>query len=198
MHTVDYNTNNFTAWWTESIHTYIFENCESLVELTLPIGMQMIDVHTFSGCTNLKKVKFLDTKVQFRAAGSGTSSQIFYGCKNLETVEFAEGTEEIKCFHYNTNWRDGEFGVRYDLTQYIGYLFANCTSLKYVGVPNAQGVIEENTLPGYTGNIHSYMFADTAIENFTLPSTTQTIAGWAFIGCKEISEIEFPASLTTI
>ena len=194
---VDYIKSTYATYYTEYLYTSIFKGCESLEEIELPMGWQVVDILTFSGCVNLKKVTFKDPTVHFRAALSGAKSQVFYDCTSLETVEFAEGAS-VECFHYNSNWRLGDFGMRYDLYDYIGGLFASCSSLKYVGIPNAQGVIEENSLPGCTGNIHNRMFGGTAIENFTVPATATVIDQFAFIGCLELGNIVIPNTVTKI
>ena len=205
-HSVEYITGLEADTWPNDgyqirnyYYAYLFQGCESLEEITLPMGMQTLDVYTFGGCTSLKKVTFKDPIVQFRACLTDTDSQIFYNCTSLETVEFAEGTT-VNCYNLGAVW-NGALGYRtvtlnYNASEVAG-LFSNCSSLKYVGIPNAEGKIEENTLPGYN-KVHNSMLRGTAIENFTIPEGLTEISAWAFAGCRQLRYIDIPSTVTTI
>lgn len=181
------------ASWAAYFTFNYFDGCEKLESLILPEGFEAIGVYSFRNCKSLKSIKFLATNVDFMSAGTGNVSQIFNGCESLERVEFVEGATVRLTAYIGEGWR-----ATYNTNANHGYLFAGCTSLKYVGIANAQGVIEENTLPGFTGDMYDFMFAGTAIDNFTFPENATTTGNFAFLGCINLSEIEIPEKVTTI
>lgn len=69
----------------KSIGLRAFMGCESLETITIPKGVTTIDDMAFGYCENLKKVVL--------PASITSMSDPFYGCRNLETINFCCGTK---------------------------------------------------------------------------------------------------------
>ncbi len=137
-----------------SIGGHAFSACARLASITIPEGVEIIGTYAFENCKNLKTVKFPST----------------FGIRN-KTFEGA----------YNP---DNEFQQALVYSDYVGYIFTNCTALTDVSIP--EGV------PSLTYG----MFNGCAkLATVTLPSTLKTLNG-AFNGCTGLVNIDLPTGLT--
>ena len=63
-----------------------FQNCSSLEEIYMPDSLQQIGSNCFSGCTNLKKIRW-NNKVPFWVTSNVNGAGLFEKCTSLETIE---------------------------------------------------------------------------------------------------------------
>ena len=99
-----------------TIDDSVFENCKSLVDVTISADLDYIGSNVFSGCSNLKSVIFTGKMLGNMEYGA------FYNCNNLEKVVLPE------C-----------------ITSIDSDVFFECENLKYVYIPDsmtniAQGI----------------------------------------------------------
>jgi len=146
-----------------------FANCIRLTEIRFPNSLKEIGCFAFSGCDSLKSVE-IPSKVSFIGCSS------FGSCPKLE--EFIVHKEN-QCF-----------------TTIDGVLF-NKEKTKLVAFPCGYKH-KHYTVPESVTVIGEGAFAGANIETIKLPSSLQTIEGWAFQSCQNIKSIVIPDSVIEI
>ena len=164
-----------------------------LRDVKLPSTLKRIEHRVFTGCKNLKVVRFPERleylgkfcfsqsgleSVDFPASLRTISQGSFSQCKNLRSAKFAEGPEALGT---DERQRDGTMwsgafqesaleSVRLPSTlRKIAYrTFAGCRSLKAIELPDRLECIGK------------YCFSESGLESIKTPSALRTIDAWAF------------------
>ena len=180
----------------EKIENSVFLDCEKLKEINIPSTVTEIDYNAFNGCKSLKEIKIPENikKIGFAAfANSGIEEiylpyvedldgDVFAGCKNLKKATLAEGNKK--------------------LPSYINGMFAECTSLSEVNLPDTIEIIvsgafdncaslKEIILPVSLKEIHS-AFGGTSISEIVVPYGTEKILGNAFGDNDSLKSVYIP------
>ena len=197
----------------EVIRGYAFEGCTSLQqEITFPQNFTSIGEYAFANCRNLTgTLKFNSEFYMFMGNEGYWSSTgrafencsniktvdmseceylyqlpmgVFSGCNALETVMLPPYLERIESygFAYDTNLRNIKFPT--SLMYLDDYVFNNCTSLKRIDLSSCENF----------ATIGWYAFADcSALETVSLSASLNWIQGYAFSGCRKLSELNVEA-----
>ena len=152
-----------------------FQNCVNLERAIMP-GVTLLPGYTFYGCTSLKEIVLPETQdvvigsYAFANCGFETltvkknwkmSNGAFNGCASLKTLIFEDGFVRLEEYVYDPDWVD-----QYD----PGYLFANCTALETIILPDTLEYVEYASFSGCT-----------AVKNIVIPGNT-TIGSSVFSG----------------
>lgn len=152
-----------------------FQNCVNLERAIMP-GVTLLPGYTFYGCTSLKEIVLPETQdvvigsYAFANCGFETltvkknwkmSNGAFNGCASLKTLIFEDGFVRLEEYVYEPDWVD-----QYD----PGYLFANCTTLETIILPDTLEYVEYASFSGCT-----------AVKNIVIPGNT-TIGSSVFSG----------------
>ena len=117
---------------------------------------------------------------------------MFYGCSNLERVEFEENSQVTSLgsstFYQCTSLKTINFGDNSSLTE-IGTSSFELSGIESVTIPNTVTTIKTGAFRN-CGNLHTFTFE----EN----STLETMGGGVFANCVNLSSIDLPASLGAI
>ena len=159
-----------------------FFYCKGLESIEIPDGVLAIGDETFDMCKNLKEVILPDSITDI-------GSWAFSGCESLESINIPASVTDI------------------------GYdAFEDCTSLKNIEISdnimwnpkylfgdtayyNDKSNWEDGVL--YIGKV--LVKADENISgDYTVKSGTKTIAADSFFGCKELTSVTIPNSVTCI
>ena len=166
---------------------YLFKNCTSLTDVTLPIYMQnssneyALSDNMFQYCTSLGTIKFSEniTKV---------SQYAFDGCASLATIVVDNPTNiteiEQYAFRNCTSYVSFDFSAWTNLDTIGQYAFYGCTSMTTF-------TLETNT---DVSRIYSYTFYGcTALTTFNAPNTPSftRIDTYAFYGDSALTTINF-------
>lgn len=165
-----------------------FQNCVSLENVQLSANVTSIGYWAFRDCKSLKKIeipKSLESTTSY-ALGYPESSGIFYGCDNLQTILFEEGTTTIAyCLFANC---DGikQIEIPNTVTNIEGYAFYNCVNLEKLKIQNS------------VTNIGNSAFQDCKnITYLNISNNITCIGYWAFRDCNMLERVEIPKSLET-
>ena len=88
---------NFKNNHTSYVYPFVFENCTSLPQITLPSKIWYVSEGMFHNCSSLRTVKFSD----YTAANSMVSlvqKNAFNGCSKLESIEFPASLNSLDYF----------------------------------------------------------------------------------------------------
>lgn len=181
-------------------------NRAGLTSITIPEGIETIDYSTFRECKNLKSVtlpkslkkilnpithnyyvedpelEYHDKFIYHYESGS------FYGCPNLETVDFGQAAiTEIDYYSFISCPKLQAVDLSATkLTQISDYTFAG-DSLRIIKFPTT------------LNSIGIQAFANAKVEELVFPANLETIENEAFTGCQKIRSVDLSAtSLTTI
>ena len=152
---------------------------DSLTEVEVPVGVQVIPQSFFEECSNLETVVLPSTIEEIGASA-------FSGCTSLKSIEIPKDTEYIG---------------------YAA--FSGCTGLKEVFIPSGIKVINEYAFrdsgvetvefeEGCTEVSYSMFYDCANLTTVKLPSTMKYIRGSAFNGCTSLTSIDLPEGLIEI
>ncbi|EJK57122.1 hypothetical protein THAOC_22870, partial [Thalassiosira oceanica] len=193
-----------------------FRGCDTLIDLQLNEGLQVIGARAFHGCTSLIKLQFNEGVTKLgRFAFAECSSLIelhlkeglqvigggaFYGCKALRSVTLPSGVTDLEAtFCGCTNL--AEVCLNEGLRIIGDYTFKLCTVLRSVTIPS--NVVElGNEAFSNCGNMFNVrlneglqiigtgaFFDCTALRTVALPSTVTELGTYAFHSCSNLSEV---------
>lgn len=209
----DYSTDSVTEVVFENgvknIPDFLFYNCTTLSNVTLPDTLTEIGDYSFLGCTALKNISLPD---DLNAIGVGCFSKsglekiilpqnlsdigygTFYNCRALTSAIFYTSSSELMPANRNISEDVGymqEYGDNKFTDSDFGY-FEGCSSLTSVVLPNSLSIIgnqafmncsslESITFPDTLTRINRYAFAGCCkLKNFYVPETVQQIESQAF------------------
>ena len=180
----------------KTMKTGLFNNCTSLVTLTIPNTVSRMEVNIFIGCTNLANIIFeegnesnplvLDEGSADNVATSGQPCYdvmgVFFGANALDTLELPNRVSTIS-----------------------KYAFSYGGAPKTLIIPSSVTKIDEHafySLASYTDKGGSTVSLSRRLETVKLVensvSKLTSIGKYAFYGCINLSNFEFPDSLTEI
>lgn len=225
----------------EYIGALAFYMCGNLTSLTLPEGLTAIEQNTFSQCGL--------TEITIPGSVTSIGHAAFWRCENLAMVNFPDGLESIGEWAFSDSaitelvfpasikeigWgaffdcRSLEtvtFAPEAELTEIAGQLFAGCSNLATVELPDGLKEIGEGafgagedpegnvyacnslghvTVPESLVAIGEYAFGDSSLtgisgpDSTALPESLKSIGSCAFINCTSLTNIELPDSLTVL
>ena len=185
-----------------SIQYDCFRDCSNLANVTMPNNLEKIRPSAFKGCCNLSIVEIPDSVISI-----GFSA--FSGCSNLASIIIPKGVKTIEKETFNGCVNLTSIKLHDKITVIEEGAFFDCKNLANITIPNSvkyigcfalhntawyenkpDGIIlAGKTLYEYNGNIP---------ENFTIPDSITSIAGFAFLMCNNLVNITIPNSVTSI
>ena len=183
----------------------VFQNCNRLLNITIPNGVRTIGMETFYGCDKLENVYIPNT---VETIGGST----FAYCENLKIIEFEENSllEELdnRMFYKCKKLEIIEVPSR---VRNIGKeTFYECSGLTSVAIPNSVETIESHAFYGCSGltsvaipnsveTIESHAFYEcSGLTSVAIPNSVETIESHAFYGCSGLASLTIPNSVLEI
>ncbi len=173
---------------TKSMATYLFRNCTSLREVTLPAHFDRISAGTFQGCTSLYTIEmpesllylygyaFQDSGIEEIELPEGfiwMGAYVFDGCELLESVSLPSTLTRIGTSSYSVSTVTGS-----------GYTFRDCTSLRSIRLPEGLQYMASGT------------FSNSGLRNITLPATLVSVGRGLFTDCARLTTVTIQAMLS--
>ena len=177
----------------ESLSFAVFKNCTALTSIKIPNTLKQGAVSKiFTNCSNLTNITLEDglTVIPSFLCADTAITEI--------TVPDSVKTIEYSAFEDCTNLKDVNLGKIESLSFDV---FKNCTALTSIKIPNTlkQGAVSKIftncsnltniTLEDGLTVIPSYLCADTAITEITIPDSVKTIEYSAFEDCTNLKKI---------
>lgn len=118
-------------------------------------------------------------------AVTSVADRAFYGCKELESVEFPDSVEDIGGFVFCNCENLRKVKLPAELTKVNSCTFEGCKSLEQIEIPDSVTMIGD------------WAFLNCEkLRAIDLPSGLKTLKGGAFQGCASLKHIELPSGLT--
>lgn len=194
-----------------TLGTGLLKNCFSLTTLTLPEGIKTIDSETFYGCSSLNSISIPSTVTTiksnaFNGCNSLTSlvipdtvttieSAAFSGCGALESITLPFIGCDLKTTNQTSEYY--VFGYVFGATSFEGSVQINSyfsSKNHYFYIP---GSLRNVSITG--GAVHTGAFSGCKyLTSISIPDSVTTIESYAFYSCTSLTSISIPDSLTTI
>ncbi len=186
----------------------VFKNCVNLSDVTLSKTLVSMGYYVFLDCDSLTSIeipKSLDS-----TSSLGNDRGVFSGCDNLKTVKFEEGTTQVASNIFAKCTGLEEITIPDTVTVIESYAFTDCANLKEVVMPTALAEIkgcafegcsalEEISIPDTVTSMGSNLFTDcTSLKNAKLSNACTTIPDDMFRNCTALTTIEIPDTVTKI
>lgn len=156
-----------------NIGNFAFDGCTGLTSITIPNSVTNIGENAFRGCTSLRGITIPDS-VKY------IGYNVFKGCSGLKSVTIGNGITSIE-----NGW------------------FRDCSNLTSITLPfvGASKTGTTNTYLGYIFGANTYYenmdYVPKSLKYVTI-TNGDSIGDYAFYGCKNITNITIPASVTRI
>lgn len=162
--------------------------------VSVPAGVTVIGEEAFAGNTTMETLEFKGNVVETIAYGA------FDGCTALKEVTLPDSLQEIGngAFEDCSALEKITFGK--ELYQLGIGPFSGCTSLEEIVVPeeNLYFSVADGCLYNYDKTKLYLLFLGKAPETYTMPSSVEDIAPYAFWGCDTLKGIGLSGALEEI
>lgn len=162
--------------------------------VSVPAGVTIVGEEAFAGNTTMETLDFKGEKVETIAYNA------FSGCSALEKVTLSDSLLEIGngAFENCVSLEKVTFGK--DLYKLGIGPFTGCTSLKEIAVPgeNMYFSATKEGLYNYDKSRLYLVFLGNNPESYSMPSTVEDIAPYAFWGCETIKNVGLSGGLKEI
>ena len=159
-----------------SVFSNMFENCNSLTEITIPETVTAIAANAFAN-TGI-------ASLDLHGGIATVSSSAFQNCKNLTTVKLNEGTTFIDALAFNGS-PVATLSLPASLTTIGKQAFQNCALNGDIVLPGAVARINDQAFNG-----------NAAIKTIALPATLSNLGEGVFKGCTGLTAITIDAANT--
>ena len=182
---------------------YVFTNCKSLVDVTLPNGMKTLPKGTFSSCTSITSIKLPESLTSI-------NNYAFEGCTALETINVPTTVTGFgeKCFKgcsslYYINGTNGVLIFNEGTTYVNSFAFSECDRLEYVEFPSTIKNIGQGAFC-YCNNLKLVSFdkvnakITSAIANGESYTKVEFPSCGVFKGCPSLIAMSIPEGTTSL
>ena len=181
-----------TTYEVATIATGAFKDCKDLTEISIPKTVTKIGGHAFKGCDNLRTVNYNANNCASAADVKGKSVySAFEDCKSITTVNFGGDVVIIPEYLFWGCTGLTEITIPENVQQIGGAAFMDCKAISKITI-NAIKCIRmssDNNRPAFVG---------APITTVEFGPLATTIPDYAFYGCKTLTSVTIPESITAI
>lgn len=190
-----------------------FTNCPSLVSITLPASVNVINRLAFANCTNLETLEFKGTVKQWEIIEKHDTWRKW---TKLSCVKCSDGIVPLEPFTIkngvfrNCNLICSELTVPDGVTEIAEMAFADCWSITSVVLPNSVKKICDDAFRNCS-SLASLVIHDgvekigdraflgcASLKSLSIPDSVQTLGRLAFVDCISLVSIRIPKDEHTI
>ena len=187
-----------------SIGDNAFRICSGLTSVTIPKSVKTIGNYAFYRCSGL-------TSVTIPNSVTSIGDYTFHDCAGLTSVTIPYSVTSIGDYTFLGCWRLTSVSIGNSVTTIGEAAFDGCEGLTSVTIPNSVTSIGERAFDGtawydnqpdgliYAGLVaYKYKGTMPSGTSITLKDGTKVIADNAFYGCRGLTSVTIPNSVTSI
>ena len=184
--------NTIDGYTVTAIGQQAFYGCNTIVAISIPDSVTLIDIAAFSDCNQLKVACYEGNLAQWLAINftSGNSSPACNGAALyidghlVKNVVIPEGTTKIGYAAFSGCTSLSDITIPNSVTSIGGFTFAHCTSLTKITIPDSITSID-----GFV------FYKNPAITSITIPNSVTSIGRSAFEGCTSLTDIYYKGTI---
>ena len=189
---VTYNGETYTV---SSIGGNAFADCKNLTGITIPEKVTRIGGHAFRGCVSLSQVNFNAINcVDAAEQKGGKTYAAFEDCKSITNLNFGDKVVYIPDYAFWGCSGIKEITIPENVKKIGGGAFYDCTGITKIVFNAANCLSAASNLNGK--NVPAFM--NTSVSVVEIGPLVTSIPDYAFFGCKGLSTITIPESVTRI
>ena len=186
-----------------SIGLNAFQNCYSLINLTIPNNVTTIGNSAFQNCYSL-----INLTIPNNVTTIGNSA--FKGCRSLTSLTIPDSVTSIGADTFNNCYSLTNLTIPDSITTIGNGAFNACYSLTNLTIPDSVTTIETYafqschsltnlTIPDSVTTIGMYVLANChSLKNLTIPDSVTSIEKYTFNACYSLASLTIPDNVTTI
>ena len=175
-----FNTSSHHHTENNIISVYMFQNCTSLTDVTIPNSVTTIGGRAFYGCTSLTSITIPNSVTTIEAGA-------FQGCKSLINITIPNSVTTIGTGAFRDCTSLTSITIPNSVTTIEQSAFYGCTDLASITIPNSVTTIGTGAFQGCT-----------SLTSVTIGNSVTTIVGYAFRDCTSLTSVTIGNSVTTI
>ncbi len=185
----------------EKIGNGAFSGCSSLRVIYLGNVLQTIGDSAFSGCRSLTSITIPDSVTSI-------GRRVFYCCSSLTSINIPDGVTSIGGWAFSDCYSLTSITIPDSVTNIGEDAFYCCSSLMSIAIPDSVTSIGNEAFSGCNkliktikgvGYVDKWVIdCDTSVTKVELKADTVGIAYSAFSGCRSLTSITIPDSVTNI
>ena len=181
----------------------VFENCESLVSVTIPDGITKIGNLAFSGCVNLETVDFGNGVVEIGNKAfflcikivviiipdsvTELGEEAFSGCSGVTSITVGDGVVSIGNGAFSNCSSATELKLGDNIESIGENAFYLCIKIVIIVIPDSVKTIENGAFSGCSG-----------ATSITVGNGVTSIGNGAFSGCSSATSVTLGENITHI
>ncbi|MBO7101065.1 MAG: leucine-rich repeat domain-containing protein [Bacteroidales bacterium] len=195
---------NGVSYPVKSVGWYAFYNCSAVTGVTLPDGIECMDIGAFMFCTSLQSIT-LPTALREIRYSAFTNCSALTAISIPENVELIDSAAFAMCSQLQTvTLPDGLQTIKWAT-------FSECCNLQNINFPNSLTTIEDNAfsndimlgptieLPNGLTHIGAESFSNcSGLINVALPGSLNSINVGAFYSCTHLQSVTLAEGLISI
>ena len=201
---------------TKVIYTSAFQNCSSLISVTIGNSVTNIGFQAFTYCSSLLSVNIPDSvisidqsafygcvsleNVTIGASVTNIGKAAFYTCKSLKNIIIPESVETLGSHVFYDCTSLASIVIGNNVTSIGIYTFYNCRAMKDVYITDIEAWCNISFGDWYSNPMYygaNLYLNDQLVTEVTIPDTIANL-GYIFTGCTSIVSITIPDSVTSI
>lgn len=154
-----------------------FQNCTSLVNITLPSKLEIIAEDAFTNCTSL-------ISITIPQSVNHVENNVFIGCSSLKEFNGKFATSDSRSLVRDRELIAfapaslTEYTIDSDVVAIVGHVFSGCNRLQTVNIPSSVESVDEFSF-----------WECSALKSITLPENVRFIGGSAFWQCASLASV---------
>ena len=162
------------------IGDYAVYRNEQINKIQFSPDLKTIGVKAFYGCKNLSVILALHPNIHV------IEDRAFMNCKSLTHVQFMDNVRYLGRSVFAGMDKLQSIVLPQNIDSIPEFTFFECKSLEYIGIPSS------------IRNIESYSFQHTAITEFDMPDSVETLGDAVFSRCFSLKSVKLSSKLTSI
>lgn len=179
--------------YNNKVSDYMFYNCKQLVNLMLPENTTEIEDYAFADCDRLSVISIPDGVKSFGV-------QSFRNDISLLRIPMPSGLISIKDYAFIGCNGISEITIPVSVTTIGEGIVKGCQNISKINVAEGNNHFTSEDGVLYTSNFDELLIFPVNHESnsYVVKAGTKTIAPYAFVNSKKLSEVTLPSTLTNI